>query len=450
MSVKKEDLGKNMYKLTIEVSAEEFDKAYNRAYQKNKGKIQLPGFRKGKAPLQLIEKTYGAGVFYEDAANDLIEQEYPKAAEESGLEIVSRPEIGVDQIEKGKSFIFTAEVAVKPEVELGKYKGVEIEKINVEVTDEEVNAELDKEREKNSRMVTVDDRAVKSGDTVNLNYLGSVDGVPFEGGAADNYDLVIGSGSFIPGFEDQLIGAETGADVDVNVTFPEEYHSEELAGKAALFKCHVNSISVKELPEADDEFIQEISDFNTVDEYKADAKAKLLESKEKEAKAAKEDAAIEAVIADAKMDIPAPMIESQKRQMAEDFAQRLQYQGLSVEQYFKFTGLTADKFLEQLEPRALKNIQSRLSSSISSYVRRHWNADRSDSVHFSTLYSNITYKYLLVPTWISSFKYKDKVYQFAVNGQTGKVGGKAPVSAWRVIIFIAIIIAVIALLAYLI
>ncbi len=360
MSVKKEDLGKNMYKLTIEVSAEEFDKAYNHAYQKNKGKIQIPGFRKGKAPLQLIEKTYGAGVFYEDAANDLIEQEYPKAAEESGLEIVSRPEIGVDQIEKGKSFIFTAEVAVKPEVELGKYKGVEIDKIPVEVTDEEVNAELDKEREKNSRMVTVDDRAVKSGDTVNLDYAGSVDGVLFDGGSAKGYDLVIGSGSFIPGFEDQLIGAETGADVDVNVTFPEEYHSEELAGKAALFKCHINSISVKELPEADDEFIQEISDFNTVDEYKADAKAKLLESKEKEAKAAKEDAAIEAVIADAKMDIPAPMIETQKRQMADDFAQRLQYQGLSVEQYFKFTGMNADSFLAQLEPRALKNIQSRL------------------------------------------------------------------------------------------
>ncbi|MBO4559108.1 MAG: trigger factor [Lachnospiraceae bacterium] len=360
MSVKKEDLGKNMYKLTIEVSAEEFTKAYNASYQKNKGRIQLPGFRKGKAPLQLIEKAYGAGVFYEDAANDLIEAEYPKAAEESGLEIVSRPEIDVDQIEKGKSFIFTAKVAVKPDVELGKYKGVEVDKLDVEVTDEEVNAEVDKEREKNSRMVNVEDRPVKSGDTVNLNYLGSVDGVPFEGGAADNYDLVIGSGSFIPGFEDQLIGAENGADVDVNVTFPEEYHAEELAGKPALFKCHINSIKAKELPEADDEFVKDVTDFETLAEYKEDLKKKLTEEKEKQAKAAREDAAIEAVIADSKMEIPDAMIDTQKRQMAEDFSQRLRMQGLSIEQYFQFTGLTAEKLLEQMTPQALKRIQSRL------------------------------------------------------------------------------------------
>ena len=360
MSVKKEDLGKNMYKLTIEVSAEEFTKAYNASYQKNKGRIQLPGFRKGKAPLQLIEKAYGAGVFYEDAANDLIEAEYPKAAEESGLEIVSRPEIDVDQIEKGKSFIFTAKVAVKPDVELGKYKGVEVDKLDVEVTDEEVNAEVDKEREKNSRMVNVEDRPVKSGDTVNLNYLGSVDGVPFDGGAADNYDLVIGSGSFIPGFEDQLIGAENGADVDVNVTFPEEYHAEELAGKPALFKCHINSIKAKELPEADDEFVKDVTDFETLAEYKEDLKKKLTEEKEKQAKAAREDAAIEAVIADSKMEIPDAMIDTQKRQMAEDFSQRLRMQGLSIEQYFQFTGLTAEKLLEQMTPQALKRIQSRL------------------------------------------------------------------------------------------
>ena len=360
MSVKKEDLGKNMYKLTIEVSAEEFTKAYNASYQKNKGRIQLPGFRKGKAPLQLIEKAYGAGVFYEDAANDLIEAEYPKAAEESGLEIVSRPEIDVDQIEKGKSFIFTAKVAVKPDVELGKYKGVEVDKLDVEVTDEEVNAEVDKEREKNSRMVNVEDRPVKSGDTVNLNYLGSVDGIPFDGGAADNYDLVIGSGSFIPGFEDQLIGAENGADVDVNVTFPEEYHAEELAGKPALFKCHINSIKAKELPEADDEFVKDVTDFETLAEYKEDLKKKLTEEKEKQAKAAREDAAIEAVIADSKMEIPDAMIDTQKRQMAEDFSQRLRMQGLSIEQYFQFTGLTAEKLLEQMTPQALKRIQSRL------------------------------------------------------------------------------------------
>ena len=360
MSVKKEDLGKNMYKLTIEVSAEEFTKAYNASYQKNKGRIQLPGFRKGKAPLQLIEKAYGAGVFYEDAANDLIEAEYPKAAEESGLEIVSRPEIDVDQIEKGKSFIFTAKVAVKPDVELGKYKGVEVDKLEIEVTDEEVNAEIDKEREKNSRMVNVEDRPVQKDDTVNLDYLGSVDGVPFDGGAAEGYDLVIGSGSFIPGFEDQLIGAEIGADVDVNVTFPEEYHSEELAGKAALFKCHINSIKTKELPEADDEFVKDVTDFETLAEYKEDLKKKLTEEKEKQAKAAREDAAIEAVIADSKMEIPDAMVDTQKRQMAEDFAQRLRMQGLSIEQYFQFTGLTADKLLEQMTPQALKRIQSRL------------------------------------------------------------------------------------------
>ena len=360
MSFKTEDLGKNSFKLTIEVSAEEFEKACERAFQKNKGRIQLQGFRKGKAPRALIEKVYGAGVFYEDAANDLIESEYPKAADESGLEIVSRPEIDVEQIEKGKSFIFTATVAVKPEVELGTYKGVEIDKVDAEVTEEEVNAELDKAREQNSRTITVDDRAVQSGDIVNLNYCGTVDGVAFEGGTADEYNLTIGSGSFIPGFEDQLIGANVGADVDVNVTFPAEYHAEELAGKAAVFACHINSISVKELPEADDEFAQEVSDFDTIDEYKADLKAKLEESKAKEVKTAKENAVIDAIIEGAKMDIPTAMIDSQKRQMAEDFAQRLQYQGLSLDQYFKFTGLTAEKFLEQMEPQAVKRIQSRL------------------------------------------------------------------------------------------
>ncbi len=360
MSVTKEDLGKNMYKLTIEVSAEDFTKAYNASYQKNKGKIQLPGFRKGKAPLQLIEKAYGAGVFYEDAANDLIEAEYPKAAEESGLDIVSRPEIDVEQIEKGKSFIFTAKVAVKPDVELGKYKGVEVDKLEIEVTDEEVNAEIEKERQKNARTINVTDRSVQKDDTVNLDYLGSVDGVPFDGGAAEGYDLVIGSGQFIPGFEDQLIGAETGADVDVNVTFPEEYHSEELAGKAALFKCHINSIKAKELPEVDDEFVKDVTDFESVAEYKEDLKKKLTEEKEKQAKAAREDAAIEAVIADSKMEIPDAMVETQKRQMAEDFAQRLRMQGLSIEQYFQFTGLTAEKLMEQMQPQALKRIQSRL------------------------------------------------------------------------------------------
>lgn len=360
MSFKTEDLGKNSYKLTIEVSAEEFEKACERAYQKNKGKIQLQGFRKGKAPRALIEKAYGVGVFYEDAANELIDAEYPKAAEESGLEIVSRPEIDVEQIEKGKDFIFTAVVAVKPEVELGKYKGVEVDKVEAEVTDAEIDAELDKTREQNSRTITVDDRPVENGDIVNLNYCGTVDGVAFEGGTADNYDLTIGSGSFIPGFEDQLVGAAIGSDVDVNVTFPAEYHAEELAGKAAVFACHINSITKKELPEADDEFAQEVSDFDTLDEYKADIKAKLVEKKTAEIKAAKENAVVDAIIADSKMDIPAAMIDTQKRQMAEEYAQRLQYSGLSLEQYFKFTGMDAQKFMEQMEPQALKRIQYRL------------------------------------------------------------------------------------------
>lgn len=360
MSFKTEDLGKNSVKLTIEVGADEFEKACERAFRKNKGKIQIPGFRRGKAPRALIEKAWGESVFYEDAANDLIETEYPKAAEESGLEIVSRPEIDVTQIEKGKSFIFTAVVAVKPEVELGQYKGIEVDKVEAEVTDDEITAEIDKLREKNSRTITVDDRAVESGDIVNLNYEGSVDGVPFEGGKADEYDLTIGSGSFIPGFEDQLIGRNIGEDCDVNVTFPAEYHAEELAGKAAVFKCRINSIKKKELPEVDDDFASEVSDFDTLDEFKADLKAKLLESKEKELKAAKEDAVISKIIENAKMDIPAGMIDSQKRQMAEDFAQRLQYQGLSLDQYFKFTGLTAEKFLEQMEPQAIQRIKSRL------------------------------------------------------------------------------------------
>ncbi len=360
MSFKTEDLGKNMVKLTIEASAEVFEAACEQAYQKQKSKIQLPGFRKGKAPRAMIEKMYGAGVFFEDAANAVIEAEYPKAAEESGLEIVSSPEIDVVTIEKGQPLVFTATVAVKPEVELGKYKGVEVDKVEIEVTDSEIDAEVDKAREQNSSTVTVDDRAVENGDIVNLDYEGSVDGVPFDGGKADAYDLTIGSGSFIPGFEEQLVGAAVGADVEVNVTFPEQYHSEELAGKAAVFKCHINGISVKKLPEADDEFAQEVSDFDTLDEYKADIKKQLTEKKEAEVKAAKEDAVIEAIIADSKMDIPAPMIETQKRQMAQDFAQRMQYQGLSIDQYFQFTGLTAEKFLEQMEPQAVKRIQSRL------------------------------------------------------------------------------------------
>ena len=360
MSFTTEDLGKSTVKLTIEVGADEFDKACERAYLKNRSKIHVAGFRPGKAPRAFIEKMYGAGVFYEDAANELIDAEYPKAAEESGLDIVSRPEIDVTQVEKGKNFIFTATVAVKPEIELGQYKGVEVDKVEVEVTDEEVNAEVDKAREQNSREITVDDRAVQNNDTVNIDYSGSVDGVVFEGGTAEGQNLVIGSHSFIDTFEDQIIGKNIGDEFDVNVTFPEKYHEESLAGKPAVFRVKLNGIKTKELPEADDEFAAEVSDFDTLDEYKADIRKNLEEKKSKEIWAAKENAAISKIIENSKMEIPQGMIDLQKERMAEDFAQRLQYQGLSIEQYLKFTGMTAKQFVDDLEPRALENIKSRL------------------------------------------------------------------------------------------
>lgn len=360
MSCKVENLEKNMAKLTIEVSAEEFEKACEKAYQKNKNKINVQGFRKGKAPRNVIEKMYGAAVFYEDAANDLMPDAYAEAAKESGLDIVSRPEIDVVQIEKGKTFIFTAEVAVKPEVTLGEYKGIEVEKAPVEVTEDEVNAELDKVREQNSRMITVDDRAIASGDIANIDYEGFCDGVPFEGGKDTGYDLSIGSHSFIDTFEDQLIGKNVGDEVEVNVTFPTEYHAPELAGKPAMFKVKVNGIKVKELPELDDDFAQDVSEFDTLDEYKNDLKATILERKEKDAKAVKEEAVIDKIIENATMEIPEPMVQNTVSQMAEDFAQRIQAQGLSLDQYFKFTGMNANTFMENIKPQALKRIQSRL------------------------------------------------------------------------------------------
>ena len=360
MSCKVENLEKNMAKLTIEVSAEEFEKACEKAYQKNKNKINVQGFRKGKAPRSVIEKMYGAAVFYEDAANELIPDAYADAAKESGLDIVSRPEIDVVQIEKGKDFIFTAEVAVKPEVELGQYKGVEVEKAPVEVTEAEVEAELNRVREQNSRMITVDDRAVADGDLANIDYEGFCDGVPFAGGKDSGYDLAIGSHSFIDTFEEQLIGKNIGDEVEVNVTFPTEYHAAELAGKPAMFKVKVNGIKVKELPELDDDFAQDVSEFDTLEEYKNDLKATLLERKEKDAKAVKEEAVIDKIIEGAKMEIPEPMITNTVGQMAEDFAQRIQAQGLSIEQYFQFTGMNANTFMENLKPQALKRIQSRL------------------------------------------------------------------------------------------
>ena len=360
MSLQVEKLEKNMAKLTIEASAEDFEKAIQKVYLKARGRINIPGFRKGKAPRKLIEKMYGTGVFYEDAANDLIPTAYAEALKDCDLEIVSRPEINVTQIESGKPFIFTAEVAVKPEVTLGEYKGVEVEKSNVEVTDEDINKEVDKERENNSRTIDVDDRAVESGDIIKLDFDGSVDGVPFAGGKAENYTLTIGSGSFIPGFEDQLIGTKIGEDKDVTVTFPEDYHEKSLAGKEAVFKCKVNAISVKELPEADDEFASEVSEFETLAEYKEDIKKKLTEKKEKAARAKKEAQAIEKAVENATMEIPDAMIDTQVQSMMEDFARRMQSQGLSLEQYFQFTGMDAKKMHDQMKPEALKRIQNSL------------------------------------------------------------------------------------------
>ncbi len=360
MSVQVEKLEKNMAKLTIEVPAEELDKAIQSAYQKNKGKISVPGFRKGKVPRQLIEKMYGKEVFYEDAANELLPTAYEQAVEECTEEIVSSPKIEVTQIEAGKPFIFTAEVALKPEVKLGKYKGVKVEKQDATVTDEEITAELEKERESNARTIEVTDRAVKDGDIATIDFEGFVDGVAFEGGKGENYPLTVGSGSFIPGFEEQLIGKNKDEEVEVNVTFPEDYHAEDLKGKAALFKVTIKEIKEKEIPELDDEFASEVSEFDTLDEYKADIKAKLTEKKEKDAKNAKEEAVIDAIIADAAMEIPEAMLETQQRQIVQDFAQRLQMQGLSLEQYFQFTGLDAEKMLEQVKPQAERKIKSRL------------------------------------------------------------------------------------------
>lgn len=360
MSVQVEKLEKNMAKLTIEVAAEEFEKAIETAYQKNKNKISIPGFRKGKVPRQMIEKMYGKEVFYEDAANALIPGAYEKALEECEEDIVSSPTIDVTQIEAGKPFIFTAEVALKPEVKLGKYKGVKIEKADTSVTDEEVDAEINRERENNARNIEVTDRAVKDGDITTIDFEGFVDGVAFDGGKGENYPLTIGSGAFIPGFEEQLIGAEIGKEVEVNVTFPEDYQAEELKGKAAVFKCTVKEIKEKELPELDDEFASEVSEFETLAEYKADVKGRLEERKAKEAKDAKEAAVIEEIVKDSEMEIPEAMLETQQRQMVDEFAQRIQMQGLSMDQYFQFTGASYEQLIEQVKPQAEKRIKSRL------------------------------------------------------------------------------------------
>ena len=360
MSLQVEKMEKNMAKLTIEVSAEDVEKAMQSAYQKAKGRISIPGFRNGKAPRKMIEQMYGKGVFLEDAVNALIPEHYSKALGECELEIVSQPKIDLVQTEPGKALIFTAEVAVKPEVTLGEYKGVEVPKSEIEVTDEEVDAEVKKEQEKNSRTINVEDRAAQLNDIVTIDFEGSVDGVPFDGGQATEYPLTLGSNTFIPGFEDQLVGAKVGDDVDVKVTFPEEYQAKELAGKEAIFKCAVKKIEAKELPELDDDFAKDVSEFDTLAEYKEHVKTNLVEKKENEAKHAKEDAAVDKIIENAQMDIPEAMLETQCRQMLDDFSRRMQSQGLSMDQYFQFTGMTAEKMMEDMKPQALKRIQTRL------------------------------------------------------------------------------------------
>lgn len=360
MSLQVEKLEGNMAKLTIEVSAEDFEAAVEKAYQKSKNKINIPGFRKGKAPRKMIEQMYGKEIFFEDAANYAIPSAYAKAVDECTEEIVSQPKIDIEQAEAGKPFIFTAEVALKPEVTLGIYKGVEVEKSDASVTDEEIDAAIERERENNARTVSVDDRAVQDGDMTVLDFEGFVDGVAFEGGKGENYPLTIGSNTFIPGFEEQLIGAEIDKEVEVNVTFPEDYQAAELAGKPAVFKCTIKEIKEKQLPELDDEFAGEVSEFETLAEYREDVKKNLEEKKAEEAKNEKEDKVVDAIIADAKMDIPEAMLETQQRQVADDFAQRIRMQGISIDQYFQFTGLTREAFLEQLKPQAEKRIQSRL------------------------------------------------------------------------------------------
>lgn len=360
MSFTVDKLEKNMVKLTIEVDAEEFAKGMEVAYEKNKNKISVPGFRKGKVPKQMIEKMYGAGIFYEDAANAIIPKEYQRAAVESGLDIVSQPEIDVTQIEEGKNFIFTATVAVRPEVTLGTYKGVEIAKVSTEVTDEDLEAEIKKVQEQNARIINVEDRPVQDKDDTVIDFEGFMNGVPFAGGKGENYSLTIGSHSFIDTFEEQLIGKKIGEETEVNVTFPEEYHAAELAGKPATFKVTVKEIKSKELPELNDELVQDISEFKTVDEYKADLKATLEKKKAKDAEVKKDNEAIEAVVANAAMEIPEAMIKQQALQMADGYDRNLKQQGISLEQYVKMMGMEIDKFIESIYPEAEKRIKNGL------------------------------------------------------------------------------------------
>ena len=360
MSVQVENLEKNTAKLTIEVPAEKFEEAVQHSYNKNKGKFNIPGFRKGKAPFNMIKKMYGVGVFYEDAVDEVIDASYPDAAKESGLEIVSRPSISIEEIEEGKAFVYTAVVAVKPEVTLGEYKGVEVQKTKSEVTEEDIETEIKRAREKNSRLITVEDRGIEDGDQVTIDFDGSVDGKRFEGGKAEDYPLTIGSHTFIDNFEEQLIGKTTGEECEVNVTFPAEYHVEELKNKPAVFKVKVKEIQRKELPEANDEFASEVSDFDTMEEYKKDLSEKLHAEKIEAAKTADEDKVVAKVIENATMEIPDQMVEEQVNGMVNDYARRLESQGISFKQYVEITGMTAEKIGEQMKPQAIKRIQTRL------------------------------------------------------------------------------------------
>ena len=360
MEFKAEKKEKNMAVVTVTVPAEDFRKAVNETYKRDRNRFQLPGFRKGHAPKHMIEQFYGKGVFFEGAVNSCINETWPKASKECGLEIVSRPEIDVAEIGEDKGLVYTATVAVRPEVKLGEYKGIEVEKADMVVTEEEIQAELEKERDKNARLVTVEDRPAEEGDTVKIDFDGSVDGVAFDGGKGENYPLVLGTGNFIEGFEDQIVGHSTGDEFDVNVTFPENYHAKDLAGKPALFKCVLHEIQRKELPELDDEFAGEVSEFDTLEEYKADLRKKMEENKAKSAAAQNENKVLEKVVENAELFIPEPMLELQIENMIDDYGRRMAQQGLPLDKYMEYTGMTMDQLKEQFRPQAERNLKTRL------------------------------------------------------------------------------------------
>ena len=363
MNVQVEKLEKNMAKMTVTVPSEDFDKATVEAYNRQKNRISIPGFRKGHAPKAMIEKMYGAAIFYEEAVDIILDRTYPEACRESGLEIASRPEISVEKIEKGQDLVYTATVAVKPEVELGEYKGVEVAKADAEVTDEEVDAEIKRTQERNARIVSIEDesREIKDGDIVNIDFDGFVDGKEFAGGKGEDYPLTIGSHSFIEGFEDQLIGHKAGEEVDVNVTFPEDYHAEELKGKPALFKVKVRTIKEKQLPEIDDDFASEVSEFETLSEYKDSVRKEIKERKEKWAAQQNENNVVAAVVANAKIDVPDAMIDTEAEQMAQNFRRRIESQGMNFDQYMKYTGMTAESSKDNMKPQAETTIRTRLT-----------------------------------------------------------------------------------------